>query len=73
MAGQDAGRHHGALEDDDLRETVQEVLAAVDGIFGTRVSFVSRFEGDRFHVLDAIDREEMGFDPGLDVDLADTF
>lgn len=61
------------LFDDDLRETVQDVLHAVDGIFGTRVSFVSRFAGERFHVLDAIDRESMGFDPGLDVALADTF
>lgn len=59
--------------DDELRETVQSVLRAVDGVFGTRVSFVSRFVGDRFHILDAVDTEAMGFEPGLDVALSDTF
>ncbi len=59
--------------DGEVRETVQRVLRTIDGVFGTRVTFVSRFDGDRFRVLDAVDTEGMGFDPGLDVALSDTF
>lgn len=59
--------------DDELRATIEGVLESVDGVLGTRVSFVSIIEGDRWRVIDSIDHEGMGFSPGLDVDLSDTF
>lgn len=59
--------------DDDLMAIVGEVLHSVDGVFGTRVSFVSRIEGDRFEIVDASDNEGMGFEAGLALDTADSF
>lgn len=56
-----------------FQSTLSEVLGSVDALFGTQVSFVSRIDGDEFHILDAIDRDVMGFHPGQVLQLRDTF
>lgn len=52
---------------------IAEALRTVDALFGTSVSFVSRIDGDEFHIVDAVDRDVMGFHPGQTLALRDTF
>lgn len=62
-----------ALLDDELQAVVEAALRAVERTLDSDVAFVSCIEDGTFTIAAAFDHQDMGFEAGRELDLADTF